>query len=412
MRKTNLTMICIALLCIHNACEKQPGEPDLTPTSITLTDAAPLAIQSSNDFGIELFRKVAETEEQNLMLSPLSASTALTMLLNGCGGDTYTQLHVTLEYPAGMTISDINEAYKSLVDQLLKADSKVTFALANAIFYRNSFVVKPAFLATMTDDYKATVEGLDFGAPVALTTINKWASDNTAGKIPKVLEEISIDAVMFIMNALYFKGDWSYQFDKSETQDRPFYPDDGSSVSVSTMNSEVGAKVVHGNNYKAVEMPYGRTNFTMIVIVPTETLGAFYTSLNQQLWTSITSGFDETNEFGKLIVRMPKFKFSYEKYLNDQLKSMGMVDAFIPFQANLSGISDQSIFVSFVKQNTFVEVDEQGTEAAAVTTIGIALSSIPPQPTQFIIDKPFVFAIRERTTNTLLFIGQVVNPQD
>ena len=399
-------------MVIFSACEKQPGELGLNPEIITLTDAAVQAIQSSNDFGIELFRKVAETDEQNLMLSPLSASTALTMLLNGCGGDTYTQLQETLHYPEEMTISDINEAYKSLVDQLLKADPKVAFTLANAIFYRTGFAVKQPFLATMANDYKSTVEGLDFAVPAALTTINKWASDNTAGKIPEVLKEISGDAVMFIMNALYFKGDWSYQFDKSGTQDRPFYTDGSTTLNVSTMSSEVGAKVVYGNNYKAVEMPYGRTNFTMDIIVPDETLGSLYVSLTAQEWSSITSGFDQVDDFGKLIVIMPKFKFSYEKYLNDQLKSMGMVDAFMPYQANLSGISDQSIFVSFVKQNTFVEVDEEGTEAAAVTTIGIELTSIPPQPSQFIIDKPFIFAIRERTTNTLLFIGRVMDPEN
>jgi len=413
MKKIILSMMFISLLGINNSCEKQPGEVDLTPKNITLTSAAPQAIESNNDFGIELFRKVAETDRQNLMLSPLSASTALTMLLNGCGGLTYSQLQGTLKYPAGMTISEINEAYKSLVDQLLNADPKVKFALANAIFYRNGFAVKPPFLATMSNDYDATIEGLDFASPTALTTINKWASDNTAGKIPKVLDEISGDAVMFLMNALYFKGDWSYQFDKSATQERPFYPEEDSPVSVftvNTMESEVGAKVVFGNNYKAVEMPYGRTNFTMDVIVPTGTLKEFITSLNSEVWNSITSGFDENDEYGKLIVRMPKFKFSYEKYLNQQLQAMGMIDAFIPYQADLSGISDMSIFVSFVKQNTFVEVDEEGTEAAAVTTIGIELTSFPPQPQEFIIDKPFVFAIRERTTNTLLFIGQVLNP--
>jgi len=412
MRKIIMAMACIGLMGIHSTCEKQPGEPDLTPKNITLTSAAPQAIESSNEFGIGLFTKVAETEEKNLMLSPLSASTALTMLLNGCGGDTYTQLQGALKYPAGMTIDEINEAYKSLVDQLLKADPKVTLALANAIFYRNGFVVKQPFLATMSSDYKATVEGLDFAAPSALTTINKWADDNTNGKIPEVLAMIDPDAVMFIMNALYFKGDWSYQFDKSETLERPFYPDGGSTINVSTMKSEVGTRVFFGGNYRVVEMPYGRTNFTMVVIVPEESLGSFYASLTPQVWNEITSGLDTKDEFGKLIVYMPKFKFSYEKYLNDQLKSMGMIDAFIPFQANLTGISDQSVFVSFVKQNTFVEVDEVGTEAAAVTTIGINLTSMPAEPPQFVIDKSFVFAIRERTTNTLLFIGQVVNPQD
>jgi len=410
MRKIIAIIGLTTFLGLHTACEKEPGEPDLTPKTISLTAAAPQAIQSSNDFGIELFRKVAEAEVKNLMLSPLSASTALTMLLNGCGGNTFTQLQETLRYPSEMTIGEINEAYKSLVDQLLIADPMVKLSLANAIFYRNGFTVKAPFLAAMNNDFRATIEGLDFVLPTALTTINKWANDNTAGKIPKVLDEISNDAVMFIMNALYFKGDWSYQFDKSSTEERPFHPDGGTTANVSTMNSEVGAKVVYGNNYKAVEMPYGRTNFTMVVIVPTETLATFYTSFTSEVWNSITSEFDASDEYGKLIVYLPKFKFSYEKYLNDQLMAMGMVDAFLDSQANLSGISDQSIFVSFVKQNTFVEVDEVGTEAAAVTTIGVSTTSFPPQPTQFVIDKSFVFAIRERTTNTLLFIGQVLNP--
>jgi serpin B len=212
------------------------------------------------------------------------------------------------------------------------------------------------------------------------------------------------------MNALYFKGDWSYQFDKALTSDRPFYIPGGNSVNVSTMNGKVGSKVAGGDNYKAIELPYGRTNFTMVVIVPDETLAGFNASFTAEMWNALTTRFDEQAEYGEKIVYMPKFKFSYEKVLNDQLQSMGMIDAFNSSLANLSGISDASIFVSFVKQNTFVEVDEKGTEAAAVTTIGVEVTSVPPESKQFIIDKPFIFAIRERTTNALLFIGQIVNP--
>ncbi len=210
-----------------------------------------------NEFGIELFTKVAGEEEQELMLSPLSASAALTMLLNGCDGDTYDQLKGTLKYPENMTISEINEVYKSLVSQLLDVDPKVKLALANAIFYRQGFSVKSPFLNTMNTDFDAEIAGLDFGLPSALTTINKWASDNTNGKIPKVLNEISGDAVMFLMNALYFKGDWSYQFDKDLTSDRPFYTDGTNSVNVSTMKGDVGSKVTYGTGYRAIEMPYG-----------------------------------------------------------------------------------------------------------------------------------------------------------
>ena len=312
--KKNLTLILsgLAILLLAASCSKEnDDEPDLTPKNINLSAAAPVAIQSSNEFGIELFTKVTESENKNLMLSPLSASTALTMLLNGCDGDTYSQLQGTLKYPYVMTISEINEAYQSLVGQLLIIDPKVQLALANAIFYRNGFNVKPPFLATMSDDYKATVKGLDFAAPSALTTINKWASDNTNGKIPEVLSEISGDAVMFLMNALYFNGDWSYQFDKSLTDELPFHPDGGSTTDVPTMKGDVGSKVAYGNGFRAIEIPYGQTNFTMVVMVPDETLSALYPSFTYQVWDQLTSDLDSRPEFSKTILTMPKFKFSY-----------------------------------------------------------------------------------------------------
>lgn len=411
MKNPVLIIVCFLAFAGLSSCSKDNGrEPDLTPENLQLTAKSADVIAYNNEFGVELFTKVALAEDKNLMLSPLSASAALTMLLNGCGGETYDQLKATLKYPEQMTISEINEVYKSLVSQLLVVDPKVKLALANAIFYRLGFTVKPPFLSTMDTDFNAEIAGLDFLQPSALTTINKWANDNTNGKIPKVLNEISPDAVMFIMNALYFKGDWSYQFDKDLTSDRPFYTDGSNSMNVSTMKGDIGSKVTAGDGYRAIEMPYGQTNFTMVVMVPAGTLPDFTASFDAEKWNTITSGFDGQEEYGELTVYMPKFKFSYEKYLNDQLKSMGMLDAFNPDLADLSGISDASIFVSFVKQNTFVEVDEKGTEAAAVTTIGIELTSMPPQPQVFAIDKPFVFAIRERTTNTLLFIGQVINP--
>ncbi len=412
MKKSAIALLSLFLISGYTSCTKDNPDkkPDLTPKNLELNVNAPEVIANGNEFGIELFTKVAVEENSNLMLSPLSASTALTMLLNGCGGDTYDQLKTTLRYPDGMSMGEVNEVYKSLVTQLLKADPKVKLTLANAIFYRESFSVKDPFLNTMSTDFAAQTDGLDFALPSALTTINKWAIDNTNGKIPKVLDGISDDAVMFLMNALYFKGDWSYQFDKTLTSDRPFFPTGGNSVNVPTMNGKPGSKVAAGDNYKAIELPYGRTNFTMVVIVPDETLASFNQSFTSERWNAITSAFDGQQEYGEMIVYMPKFKFSYEKVLNDQLQSMGMTDAFNPGLANLSGISDASIFVSFVKQNTFVEVDEKGTEAAAVTTIGVEVTSQPPQPKQFIIDKPFIFAIRERTTNALLFIGQIVNP--
>ena len=404
--------LTISLLIASASCTKDQDDnaQDLTPGTIELTVGGAGVITANNDFGIDLFARTASEENKNFMISPLSAGVALTMLLNGCEGATYDQLKSTLKYPSSMTKTEVNEAYKSLVKQLLGVDTKVELSLANALFYRNGFIVKPTYMTAMESVFGSKIQGLDFSLPSALTTINKWASDNTKGKVPKVLDLIDPDAVMFLMNALYFKGGWSSRFDKALTSDRPFYAEGGNTLNVSTMNGDVNVKTCKGNGYSAIELPYGRTNFTMVIIVPDGSLPAFISSLNAGTWETLTGILDSRTEFGKVNVYMPEFSFSYEKYLNDQLRSMGMIDAFESHLADLSGISDKQLYVSFVKQNTFVEVNEEGTEAAAVTTIGMYATSLPQQPPVFEVNRPFIFAIRERTTNSLLFIGQVVNP--
>lgn len=389
-------------------CKKEPIEPILTPKVIELTAQASKVIESSNKFGVELFRRAAVTESGNLMLSPLSAGAALTMALNGADGQTFEQIRQMLGYPANMTIAEINQAYRSLVGQLLAADPKVKLTLANAMFYRLGFIVKQPFTSALATDFRAHIEGLDFDQPSAINTINNWARDNTNGRIPRVIDQISAQTVMFLLNALYFKGDWTYQFNKSETRNQPFYSDGGGQISVPTMSGKIQAKTFTGNNFRAIELPYGRKNFSMVVIVPNGTLGQFYQTFTPEIWSQITSSLDnEMTQPVGTIVSLPKFEFKYEKLLNSQLQSLGMTDAFVPYVANFSKMTDWEVFVSFVKQNTFIKVDETGTEAAAVTTIGIGVVSLPPS---FDANKPFVFAIRERTTNTLLFIGSVANP--
>jgi serpin B len=409
MRK--LLYLSLTLITGLLSCTKDSNEPeqDLTPGTIELSASASEVIATNNDFGIDLFSRTATAESGNFMLSPLSAGVALTMLLNGCEGATYDQLKSTLKYPGSMTIAEVNGTYKSLVKQLLDVDPKVALSLANAVFYRNGFSFKSVYLNTMNTEFGSKVQGLDFSLPSSISTINKWASDNTNGKIPKVIDRIDPDIVMFLLNALYFKGNWSYRFDKSLTADRPFYAEGGNTLNVSTMNGEVGARTYRGDKFTAIELPYGRTNFTMVIIVPEGSLSGFIPSFTAGEWKTLTNHLNGLTDYGKVNVYMPKFGFSFEKYLNDQLKSMGMIDAFDTQLADLSGISDEQIYVNFVKQNTFVEVNEEGTEAAAVTTIAIGVTSAGP-PNAFEINKPFIFAIRERTTNTLLFIGQVSNP--
>ncbi len=389
------------------ACDTINDGPDMQPKPIELTTKSGEVINAGNTFGVDLFVKTALDEPKNLMLSPLSATIALTMALNGAKGETYNQMRDMLGYAAGADLSEINNACKSLVNQLLSADKKVTLALANAMFYSNDFMVRPNYVNVLKTDFNAQVQALDFRLPSALQAINQWAASNTNQKVTKVLEEIESQMVMFLLNALYFKGNWTRQFDKSKTTSMPFTLDSGQQKNIPTMISEVGVMMHQTPDYMAVELPYGRKNFSMVVVVPSQTLNVFYKSFGPEMWHQITRGLDSQTTWSNLHVYLPKFKFEYEKELNDVLIKMGMADAFSEQYANFSAISDEFIWIDFVKQNTFVNVNEEGTEAAAVTTIAFTRDSLPPSA---LINKPFVFAIRERTTNTLMFIGQVVDP--
>jgi len=403
--KPFIALFLLVFMISAVSCKKDPEGPK-QPKPIYLPEKAGEVIAGSNGFGIDLFRVTALQEDGNLMLSPLSAGTALTMLLNGCNSQTYVQIRDMLGYE-GLTLDEINSTYRSLIEQLLAVDPEVQLALANAVWYRQDFLVKQTFLEVMDSSFESQIGALDFSQPSALETINKWASDNTNGKIPKVLEEIEPDMVMLLMNALYFKGTWTYQFETNQTAIAPFHLENGSAVNVDMMRSLIPVKMYSGNGAAAVELPYGRQNFSMVIILPDNSLGEYLTDFDKADWSSITAALDAITEPGEAEMIVPKFKFDYEKYLNDQLKTLGMMDAFDPYLADLSGISDADIYVDFVKQNTYVDVNEEGTEAAAVTTIGIKEVSMPPS---FTVDKPFIFAIRERTTNTLLFIGKVENP--
>lgn len=401
-----LTIFIAIIVSVSTGCSKEKPAGPKDPKPVNLPVKAQPVISGSNGFGIDLFRETALNDDSNLMLSPLSASTALSMLLNGCESESYNQIRDILGYH-DLTIEEINLVYANLVNQLLNLDPDTKIALANAVWYHNTFQVKSPFLETLDTDFEAHVEALDFSNPSSVTTINNWAKENTNGKIEKVLEEISPDAVMFLMNALYFKGQWTYQFDPSLSSPVQFHPENGDGVNVPMMKGNFPYRKYSDNRCTAVELNYGQQNFAMDIIVPNETLGDFLTDFTGDSWQSIVTGLDAITTPQSAEIIMPKFKFDYEKYLNDQLKSLGMTDAFKPDLADLSGISDENIYVSFVKQNTFVDVNEEGTEAAAVTTIGIEVTSMP---VPFIVDKPFIFAIRERLSNTLLFIGKVEMP--
>lgn len=400
----------ILVMSLFSACKKleDPKSVAEEPVKINLTAKSSEVIEASNQFGLKLYRDIAMDEPGNMMISPLSAGAALTMLLNGTKSDTYSQIREMLGYDAELSIHEINEAYQNLVEQLLAADERVNLSLANAVFYREGFQVKAPFIADMQDAFDAEVQELDFSQTAAVDAINQWASDNTNEKIPKVIDNINPNLVMFLMNALYFQGDWTTQFNKDATAKRPFTLHDGEEIMVDAMyEDEVVSMVLYAEEFKGIELPFGRKNFSMVIVVPRDSFDTFLNDLTPEVWKGITDHFDKAVAWAVTPLVMPKFRFEFDKKLNDYLKALGMSDAFDAGLADLSGVSDEQLYVDFVKQNTFVEVNEQGAEAAAVTSIGINYTSAPPV---FMVDRPFVFAIRERTTNTLLFIGKVMNP--
>ena len=409
--KLLLLLLPLMILLSSGSCKKEDVETDTTPADIELTPKSLLVIGNSNDFGVSLFGKIADDKRSdNLIISPLSASAALTMLMNGSDGNTSLQISEMLGYSTGVSVDEINQSYRSLTDQLLSVDPEVDINLANAAFYRSGFTIKPSFITTLREQFGAGAEGLDFRLPSAVEAINSWAEENTSGKITEVIDQISEETVLFLMNALYFNGSWTREFDTENTVPMPFYSDEGDEFDVMTMNGITDAKLLHSEGFSAVEIPYGRTNFSMVVIVPDNSLASFAGSFTGHLYRTITGEFDQKAEFSDVEVSMPLFSFHFEEMLNDHLKTLGMTDAFDPHVADLTGISDDDLFVEFVKQNSFIQVDERGSEAAAVTTIGIGVTSIPDPDPRFVADRPFVFLIRERISNTILFIGQVTDP--
>lgn len=410
--KAKITLLLLMMTLGLISCQKDNSdEPEnREPKSIVLPDYATEVLSSNNNFGVSLFTDVASEKQENIMLSPLSANIALNMAMNAADGNTFTQMRDMLGYN-DLTQEEINELYKTLVEQLLTADDKVTLNLANAMFYKNEFPIKAPYKTTVETDYQADIEGLDFSDITnTLNRINGWASDKTNGKIDNVLSEISANAVMFLLNAVYFKGDWTQQFEKKATQDLQFTLNNGENIEVPTMSGEIPLRRYQGSNFSAYELSYGRDNFVMDLILPTKSLPDFLIDFDGDLYDEMTAVLDQQEEKVEYKVFLPKFKFKYEKKLNESLAAQGMTDAFDDSKANFSNLSDVPTYIAFVKQNTFVDVNEEGTEAAAVTTIGFENTSAGGGTPTVHFDRTFAFVIRERTTNTLLFIGNVYNP--
>ncbi len=403
-----------AALALAAACADSPlGPRGTAPDSLkalprALSEGELKAVASSNRFAFDLFRSInPRFADTNLFISPLSASFALGMTLNGADGETYEGMVQALRI-LETDQSSINAAYRDLIDLLLELDPSVDMRIGNAIWHRDGYPFHQTFFDTVSHYFGARVEGLDFTNPATLTRINAWVDTATAGKITKVLDAIDSDIVMLLMNAIYFKGTWRSQFDPDRTQNAPFATERGTSYTARMMHLETQPIAVASlSGAQAVDLPYGNAAFTMTAILPPEgtDVDTFIDTFDQFRWDALIDALHHIDAE----VYLPKFRMQWEDTLNSDLKAMGMANAFCSGCANflrLSPVGDQ-LSISFVKQNTFVNVNEEGTEAAAVTTVGIRETSAPPS---IRFDRPFVFIIRERLSGTILFMGKVAVP--
>ena len=409
MKKTLFLLIASFSMIFFGACHKDtaPQTPEGQAEQKPIQISAAVA-NSTTHFAFDFFKTLQTDPEVtgDIFVSPLSLHMALGMLVNGATRETKEEMMKALK-SENLSQTELNESYKKLLNELPKADPKVKLGLANAIWYKNDFQVEQDFVNAMKSYFNAQVTGLPF-AQSDVTTINKWASDNTNGKIDRVIDQFSDDLVMLLMNALYFKGDWTSQFETKNTRDQSFTLENGTTKTVRMMNQTDNFEYASMPDFDAVQLPYGNKQFRATLLLPKngKTLPALFNGLTADSWNSLQNAFKNS----KVILGVPKFTLRQEFQLNPTLKKMGMQRAFTEF-AQLDGLNKTApLLVSFVKQNTFAAVDEVGTEAAAVTTIGVGVTSVPVYP-EFICNRPFAFIISEKTSNTILFMGRIMDPK-
>jgi serine protease inhibitor len=379
-----------------------------------LTAAEQQVVQSENVFGLSLFRTVADAAapDENVFVSPFSVSMALGMTANGAAGTTLQAMLNTLGF-SGLGMHDVNASYLGLMDLLPGLDPDVAFNVANSIWYRQGYSFNQSFFDTCTAYFDAAVREIDFDGMSAVDTINAWVSEKTRGKIEEILEPpIGGDVVMYLINAIYFLANWEYEFDPALTEEAPFYLPDGSTVSVSLMRQpaedEESVYMCYSNSsFQAVDLPYGNGLYSMTVLLPRPgvDIDSLIGEFSPENWETYMAGFEEKE--GRIF--LPKFEIECKYLLNNALISMGMGIAFDWSLADFTGMRPEGgLWISRVIHKTYVKVDEEGTEAAAVTVVEMIETEF--NSFEMRVDRPFIFAIRESHSGTILFMGKIVNP--
>ncbi len=360
---------------------------------------------SGSSFAFGLFQDITAYDESDIVfISPLSASIALSMTAAGAEGATQEEMLRTLGF-GGLSVKDLNACNRGIIDLLSSDPEGVELNVANSLWVSDRFTLKSRYIRTAGSEYSARVSNLDFSDPASPSVINRWCAENTAGRIDKMIENIDPATQMYLLNALYFKGMWTTPFDAANTRKDIFHGNRMDSE-VEFMHRTASFPYYIGPEGALLELPYGEGSFVMDIFLPAEGVSAeeFASGLDGEALSTLT-GLQQSD---RIKVTLPKFKAEYETSLNATLQRLGMRDAFTP-SADFSGMSKEPLMISEVKQKTFIEVNEEGSEAAAVTSVAVMRTSLAPEPLEFRVDRPFVFLIRERTSGTVLFMGLVRN---
>lgn len=383
-----------------------------------MTTVNPTIIAAHNELGLLIHDALMRTAEagDNVFISPLSISLALSMAYNGAAGDTATAMADTLQL-SDLEIDAINEANRALL-QAYSADSAdmplgVRLHIANSLWHRQGFPLRSEFLQRNATFYDATAEQLDFAAPESVDVINEWVSRRTEGLIDNLVDRLEDDLVLLLINTVYFKGEWTVPFDAAFTREGPFRLASGEERMVPFMYHDGRFDHYANADFQAVRLPYGDDErLAMYVFLPAETtdLHAFAEQLSYTNWNEWLAGF--TRKLGE--VTLPRINVEYKTSLNDVLHSLGMGVAFDRMRADFSNIvpkdSAAPLSISDVVHQSVLKVDEEGTEAAAATSVGVRVTSMPMYEFRFTADRPFFVAIRDDATGSLLFVGSIADP--
>ena len=364
-------------------------------------------VARDNAFTFDLLRAVRKhTDKTNVFISPLSVSMALNMTLNGAVGATADEMRTALR-ESGYSTADINAYSRELREALLRADPKTTIGIANSIWYCQGATVKAPFIEANRTYYDAEVQALDFSSPSATATINGWCAQKTNNKIKEIVKRVDPTTFMYLINAVYFKGAWTTRFEKKNTHSMIFRRADGSTQTVQMMNLMDTFRCASGDVCDYLEMDYGNHAFSMVIMLPKDgkTTRDVIATMDGKKWADAMQSLT----LKKIPVFLPRFKAECEYPMHEHiLPDMGMKLPFNPMLADLSGIADIGafgrLFISSVIHKTFVQVDEEGTEAAGITLVGIEKSV---KSSFFMVDRPFLFVIREKSTGVILFIGEI-----